>query len=157
MLLSEVFLPEFMRYDLNGSTKNEIFEEMVDQFCLISGKNIKKDILTALHERESRMSTGVQHGIALPHGKTEAIDRVFGILGVSKQGVDYSTLDGKPVHLILMILAPPVEAGAHLHILKLMANFLRKPSFYTDVINAKDSEAIYAVIKRYEEQDAPPC
>jgi PTS system fructose-specific IIC component/PTS system nitrogen regulatory IIA component len=157
MFLSEVFLPEFINYDLKGSTKNEIFEEMVDQFCLISGKSIKKDILAALHEREGRMSTGVQHGIAIPHGKTEAIDRVFGILGVSKQGVDYNTLDGKQVHLVLMILAPPVEAGAHLHILQLIANFLRKPSFYAEIINAKDSEAIYAVIKRHEEQGVLLC
>ncbi|MDR1363672.1 MAG: PTS sugar transporter subunit IIA [Spirochaetaceae bacterium] len=151
MLLSEVFLPEFMNCDLKGCTKDEVFEEMVDQFCLISKKNIKKEVIAALQEREARMSTGVQHGIAIPHGKTAVIDGVFGILGVSKQGVDYGSLDGKRVHLILMILAPPVEAGTHLHILQQMANFLRKPSFYTDVVNAKDGETVYAFLKSYED------
>ncbi|MDR0408976.1 MAG: PTS sugar transporter subunit IIA [Spirochaetaceae bacterium] len=152
MLLSEVFLPEFVMCGLKGKTKYEVFEEMVDQFCLVSNKHVKKELVDALQEREARMSTGVYHGIAIPHGKTAAVDGVFGILGVSEEGVDYGALDGKPVHLILMILAPPVEAGTHLGILKCMANFLRKPSFYTDVVNAKDSESVYAVIKRYEAQ-----
>jgi PTS system fructose-specific IIC component/PTS system nitrogen regulatory IIA component len=153
MLLSEVFLPEFIKCDLKGRTKDEVFEEMVDLFCRATQKNIRNDILTALRERENRMSTGVQHGIAIPHGKTEAINDVFGVLGISREGVDYNAIDGKPVYLILMIIAPPVEAEKHLHILKNMASFLRMPSFYTDILNAKDKEAVYTVIKNYEYQN----
>ncbi|MDR2097864.1 MAG: PTS sugar transporter subunit IIA, partial [Spirochaetaceae bacterium] len=70
MLLTEVFTPEFIKCDLKGSTKYEVFEEMVDHFCLVTQKNLKEDVLAALREREARMSTGVQHGIAIPHGKT---------------------------------------------------------------------------------------
>jgi PTS system fructose-specific IIC component/PTS system nitrogen regulatory IIA component len=153
MLLTEVFMPEFIECDLKGRTKYEVFEEMVDHFCRITQKNIKEDVLTALLEREARMSTGVQHGIAIPHGKTAAINKVFGLLGVSKNGVDYDAIDGKPVYLILMIIAPPVEAETHLRILKCMANLLRRPSFYADIVNAKDPETVYTIIKKYEEQE----
>ncbi|MDR0662644.1 MAG: PTS sugar transporter subunit IIA [Spirochaetaceae bacterium] len=150
MLLTEVFTPELIKCDLKGGTKYAIFEEMVDLFCQVTQKNVKQDILDALREREARMSTGVQHGVAIPHGKTAAIDRIFGVMGVSKGGVDYDAMDGKPVYLILMIIAPPVAAEIHLQMLQRMANFLHSPSFYTDIITAKDSDAAYAVIKKYE-------
>jgi PTS system fructose-specific IIC component/PTS system nitrogen regulatory IIA component len=150
MLLSEVFLPEFIKCDLEGTNKEEVFEEMVDQFCKASKKNVREDILRALKEREARMSTGVQHGIAIPHSKTTAIDGVYGVLGISKKGVDYDALDGKPVCLILMLLAPPVDAENHLHLLQRMAGLLRCPSFYTDIVSAPDEDAVFEMLKRYE-------
>ena len=110
MLLSEVFLPEYIKCGLEATNKEDVFEEMVDIFCRSSKLNIRDGILKALNEREERMSTGIQNGIAIPHGKTIIVDKVFGVFGVSKKGVDYDALDGKPVYLILMILAPPVEA-----------------------------------------------
>jgi PTS system fructose-specific IIC component/PTS system nitrogen regulatory IIA component len=150
MLLSEVFLPKFIICDLKGRTKEDVFEEMVDLFCRATQKNIDQDILTALWKRESMMSTGMQNGIAIPHGKTDAVDNIFGVFGISRQGIDYNTLDGKPVYLILMIIAPPVDAGKHLELLKNIANILKKPSFYADILNAKDEDSLYALIKQYE-------
>jgi PTS system fructose-specific IIC component/PTS system nitrogen regulatory IIA component len=150
MLLTEIFLPELMNCDLKGRNKDEIFEEMVDQFCRVTRKDIRTDVLAALREREARMSTGVQHGIAIPHGKTPVIDGVFGLLGVSRAGVDYDAADGLPVNLIFMVLAPPVKAEAHLTLLQRMAGFLRIPAFYTDILNAADEAAVYAVLKGYE-------
>lgn len=152
MLLSEVFLPEFIKYDLKGITKNAIFEEMVDHFCQATRKNVKKDVLAALYEREALMSTGVLHGIAMPHGKTAAIDGIFGVLGVSRQGINYDAMDGKPVYLVFMIIAPPVKAEIHLHILQLVAKFMRNPSFYNGIINAQNEKEVYDVIKSYEDQ-----
>jgi PTS system fructose-specific IIC component/PTS system nitrogen regulatory IIA component len=156
MLLSEVFLPEFIRTDLEASGKNDLFEEMVDHFCHVTNLGIKSDILTALKNRESQMSTGIQNGIAIPHGKTMAVDKVYGVLGVSKKGIDYDSLDGKPVHLILMILAPPVEAEAHLSLLQRMANMLRNPDFYRDIIACGTPDAVFDVIRKYESIDILP-
>jgi PTS system fructose-specific IIC component/PTS system nitrogen regulatory IIA component len=150
MLLSEVFLPEFIKFDLNGTTKDEVFEEMVDHFCRATQKNVRGDILAALHERERLMSTGVLHGIAMPHGKTAAIDGIFGVLGVSRRGIDYGAMDGRPVYLVFMLISPPVKAETHLHILQRMAKFLRKPAFYNGLINAQSEEEVYSVIKNYE-------
>jgi len=150
MLLSEIFLPKFINCDLEATSKEAVFEEMVDQFCSASKKNIREDVLTALREREARMSTGIQHGIAIPHSKTTAIDGVYGVLGISKKGVDYDALDGKPVYLILMLLAPPVAAEKHLHLLQHMAGLLRCPSFYTDIVSAPDEDAVFETLKRYE-------
>jgi len=150
MLLSEVFLPEFIKTNLEAVDKEEVFEELVDHFCAARNSPERENILAALRERESKMSTGIQHGIAIPHGKTNAVERMYGILGVSKKGIEYDALDGKPVTLVMMILAPPVEAEKHLHLLQRMAEVLRNQSFYADVTGAETPEAIYQVIKRYE-------
>ncbi|MDR3324543.1 MAG: PTS sugar transporter subunit IIA [Spirochaetaceae bacterium] len=154
MLLSEVFLPEFVIDDLQAEDKEEVFEEMVDRFCRVSKLDVRTDVLAALREREAKMSTGIQNGIAIPHGKTTAIKDVFGVLGLSKKGICYDSLDGKPVYLVLMLLAPPVEAERHLHLLQRMANLLRTPDFYKDVVGAGDARQIHEILKNYEDAEA---
>ncbi|GMO41791.1 MAG: hypothetical protein Ta2B_21850 [Termitinemataceae bacterium] len=153
MLLSEVFLPEFIKIGLESTTKNELFEEMVDHFCRVTKLPVHGDVLDALKKRESQMSTGIQNGIAIPHGKTTAVDRVYGVLGVSSKGVSYDSLDGQAVHLILMILAPPVEAESHLLLLKRMALMLRNPDFYRDIIKSATPEEVFSTLKLYESRD----
>ncbi|MDR2467990.1 MAG: PTS sugar transporter subunit IIA [Spirochaetaceae bacterium] len=154
MLLSEVFLPEFIIDDLQADDKEEVFEEMVDHFCRVTKLNVREEVLAALREREAKMSTGIQNGIAIPHGKSAAVKNVFGVLGISKKGIDYDSLDGKPVHLVLMLLAPPVEAEHHLHLLQRMANFLRNPQFYQDVTGARTAQEISVILTKYEDSEA---
>jgi PTS system fructose-specific IIC component/PTS system nitrogen regulatory IIA component len=154
MLLSEVYLPQFIKVDLQAADKEEVFEEMVDLFCTVTKSGAREPILAALWERESKMSTGVQNGIAIPHGKTDAVDRMFGVLGVSREGIDYDSLDGKPVYLVMMILAPPVEAERHLHLLQRLAELLRNPQFFEAALECGTPEAIYGVIKKYEDTES---
>ncbi|MDR2510697.1 MAG: PTS sugar transporter subunit IIA [Spirochaetaceae bacterium] len=154
MLLSEVFLPQFIIEDLRAEDKEEVFEEMVDHFCRVANLDVREEALAALREREAKMSTGIQNGIAIPHGKSSAVKNVFGVLGVSRKGIEYDSLDGKPVHLVLMLLAPPVEAERHLHLLQRMANFLRNPDFYRDITGAKSAKEISSVLVKYEDVEA---
>jgi len=152
MLLSEVFLPEFIMSDLQSSNKEDTFKEMTERFCQVTGKDVREEILKALREREAKMSTGIQNGIAIPHGKTTVVEKVYGVLGISRKGIDYDSLDGKPVHLVMMLLAPPVEAEHHLHLLQRMADFLRKKDFYSDITGAANSEEVFNTIKKYENE-----
>ena len=88
MFLYEVFPPELIKIGLEAEDKDEVFEELVDLFCRVQKTDAREEILKALKERESKMSTGIHKGIAIPHGKTDALDSVHGILGVSKKGMD---------------------------------------------------------------------
>ncbi|GHU81035.1 hypothetical protein FACS189468_2570 [Spirochaetia bacterium] len=150
MLLSDIFLPECVKVGLEAEDKDEAFEEMVDRFCQAVKLNAREDILEAVRERERKMSTGIKKGIAIPHGKTNAVDRVYGILGISKKGIDYDALDGQPVYLLFMILAPQVEAEMHLSLLKRLAELLENPQFYTDLAVQTDAQGACGVIKKYE-------
>ncbi|MDR0551637.1 MAG: PTS sugar transporter subunit IIA [Spirochaetaceae bacterium] len=154
MLLSEVFMPQFIKLNLESDEKPEVFEELVDHFCQAAKLNVRDPVLAALKEREAKMSTGIRNGIAIPHGKCDAVDKMYGVLGVSTKGIEYDSLDGDPVHLVLMIIAPPVEAERHLHLLQRMASVLRSPDFYTEVIAASSPEAVFNIIKKYEDDSS---
>jgi PTS system fructose-specific IIC component/PTS system nitrogen regulatory IIA component len=150
MALSDLFPPEFIRIGLEAEDKDEAFEELADAFCQASRLDIREDILDAIRDRERKMSTGIQKGIAVPHGKTGAVDRVRGILGVSKRGIDYDALDGEPVYLLFMVIAPQTDTEKHLGVLKRLAELLQNPQFFTDLAAQNDPSSASAVIKKYE-------
>lgn len=151
MFLYEVFRPELIKVDLEAVDKEEAFEELVDHFCQAEKSNAREEILDALREREAKMSTGIHKGIGIPHGKTNAVENVYGVLGISPQGIDYDALDGEPVYLIFMVLIPQKDTEKHLRILKRMAELLENPQFYIELVAQKDAQGVYNVIKKYED------
>ena len=151
MFLREVFPPELIKVDLEAEDKEEAFEEMVDHFCQAERSNAREEILEALREREAKMSTGIHKGIAIPHGKTNAVENVYGVLGISRKGIDYDALDGEPVYLLFMVLAPQKDSEKHLRILKRMAELLENPQFYMDLVAQKDPQSAYGIIRKYED------
>jgi PTS system fructose-specific IIC component/PTS system nitrogen regulatory IIA component len=151
MFLHEIFPPEFIKVDLEAEDKDEAFEELVDHFCQAEKSNAREEILEALREREAKMSTGIHKGIAIPHGKTNAVESVRGVLGISRKGVDYDSLDGEPVYLLFMIVAPQKDSEKHLRILKRLAELLENPQFYIDLQAQKEPQSAYKVITKYED------
>jgi PTS system fructose-specific IIC component/PTS system nitrogen regulatory IIA component len=151
MFLYEVFPPELIKIGLEAEDKDEVFEELVDQFCQVKKSNAREEILEALREREAKMSTGIHKGIAIPHGKTNAIESLHGVLGISKKGIDYDALDGQPVYLLFTLLAPQKDSEKHLRLLKRLAGLLDNPQFYTDLVAQNDAQGANGVIKKYED------
>jgi PTS system fructose-specific IIC component/PTS system nitrogen regulatory IIA component len=150
MALSDLFPTEFIKIGLEAEDKDEAFEELADAFCQASRLDIREEILEAVRDRERKMSTGIQKGIAIPHGKTNAIDKVRGVLGISKHGIDYDALDGEPVYLLFMVIAPQTETEKHLRVLKRLAELLQNPQFFTDLAAQNDSSSANGIIKKYE-------
>jgi PTS system fructose-specific IIC component/PTS system nitrogen regulatory IIA component len=151
MFLYEVFQPGLIKVDLEAADKDEAFEELVDHFCQAEGTNTREEILTALREREAKMSTGIHKGIGIPHGKTNAVEDVYGVLGISRKGIDYDALDGEPVYLIFMVLIPQKDTEKHLRILKRMAELLENPQFYIELVAQRDPQGAYNIIRKYED------
>jgi len=151
MLLHETFPPELIKVGLEAEDKDEAFEELVDHFCQVTNSSARAEILAAIRDRESKMSTGIKKGIAIPHGKTNAVDRVYGVLGISKKGIDYDALDGEPVYLLFLMLAPQKDSEKHLRLLKRLAELLDNPQFNTDLVAQNTSQSAHGVIKKYED------
>ena len=151
MFLYEAFSPELIKIGLEAEDKDEVFEEMVDIFCQAGKANIREEILEALWDRESKMSTGIQKGIAIPHGKTSVLTKVHGILGISRKGIDYDALDGQPVYLLFMIIAPQIDSEEHLRLLKHLAALLDNPNFYTDLVAQTNPQGVIDIIRKYED------
>ncbi|MDR0444263.1 MAG: PTS sugar transporter subunit IIA [Treponema sp.] len=151
MILQDVLLPEFIKVDMEAEDKEEAFEELVAYFCQADNSDAHEEILEAVNCREAKMSTGIHKGIAVPHGKTRAVDKIKGVLGISRKGVLYDALDGEPVYLLFMIISPKEDSEKHLRVLKHLAELLEIPQFQTELQLQKDPQSAYKVIRKYEE------
>ena len=151
MLLQRIFATGNIKIGLESDDKDEVFEELVDLLAKEGGKDFPRStVLAAVREREEKMSTGIKKGIALPHGKAEGLLGLSGALGVSGRGIEYSSLDGEPVHLVFMLVSSPNDSELHLAALKRLAILLDDPEFYTDLLRADSPERANSIIRNYE-------
>jgi PTS system fructose-specific IIC component/PTS system nitrogen regulatory IIA component len=97
------------------------------------------------------MSTGIKTGIALPHGKTDAVRGICGAMGLSKAGIDYDSLDGEPVHLIILLISSKADSELHLKTLKKIAGLLESHDFFSQALEADNPEKVYGVLKHFED------
>jgi len=133
---------------LKFRTKEAVISEIVER--LYKHKKIKdrKEILQALIEREKKGSTGIGNALAIPHARMEGLKEVIMFVGVSKRGIDFASVDGRPVCVIVLFLTPLTESGTHLKILsKLVATFGDRV-FISKLINARTDEELYKVLKQ---------
>jgi mannitol/fructose-specific phosphotransferase system IIA component (Ntr-type) len=130
---------------LRAKTKEGVLEELVD--CFVQTRFLRSPAiaLEMIHRREQLGSTGIGHGIAIPHGRTTAAPEVMIAFGHSKNGVDWQAMDGRPAHLVFMVLAPPQElSNRYLPVLGRLVEVLSDPhhrdkfhtvSTFSDFIN----------------------
>ena len=155
MFLYEVFPPKMIKTKLTADNKDGVFQEMVDHFCLTAKTGARDEILEVLWARESKMSTGIINGVAIPHGITDSVDSVHGILGISKNGIDYDALDKKPVHLVFMLLAPKALTERYMQLLAHLAELLENPDFIRDLAAQIDPESANQILNQYEKKSFP--
>ncbi|MCR4939604.1 MAG: PTS sugar transporter subunit IIA [Treponemataceae bacterium] len=151
MILGQVFSPESINIDLQSDSKDEVFEELVEKLVEVCPGLDRAKILQALIEREQKMSTGIFPGIAVPHARTNMVDKVYGVIGVSKKGIDYESLDNKPVHLFFMLLSPVDDCEYHLRVITQLSQLLKIPGVSEQILAQKTEAGVYSVICKYEE------
>jgi len=147
MAIVELISPEVVKVSLNAGTKEEVLRELV-QLLKDAGKiNDIDGALEALHKREQMGSTGLESGIAVPHAKTDGVDRLTMAIGVSREGIDFDSLDGNPSRLFFLMLAPPNQTGPHLEALAEIAKLARSKEFCDILMNASSSEEIVRLFR----------
>ena len=103
MNLLEILDLSSIKISLESETKDELFEEMLHILTKTDKITDRDQVLEDLYKREKQLSTGIEKGIAIPHCKTSGVTELVAALGVSKQGIDYDSLDGNPIHLVIHI------------------------------------------------------
>ncbi len=137
---------ETISLSLKGATKEEIIAEMVD-LLVASGHVLDRDaVLKAVLERERRMSTGMQNGIAIPHGKTDAVDCLVAAMGVKREGVDFGALDGEPSTIFVMTVSPDSRTGPHIQFLAEISRPLNDPAVREKILAATSPEEILRLV-----------
>ena len=149
MSLSKVFSQKSIILNLKSSEKDELFEEMLEALVSAVPNLNRKEALNALLEREAKMNTGIMHNIAIPHGNCSCVEGVVGAIGISRDGIDYDSLDKAPVHIVFMLLCNPSSVEQHLAVLKDLASVLQTPSFVKDLLEKTSSEEVYNLLCEY--------
>ena len=130
--------------DLKAQTKEGVIGELVE--LLVRSGEVKEkemgEILAILKNREALGSTGIGQGVAIPHGKSNAVSRLIGAFGVSKAGVDFGSLDGLPAHIFFLLMAPEDSAGPHLKALARISRLLKDRHFRDSLKQARDEKTI---------------
>ncbi len=126
MQLRDFFSPEAIRLDLEGETKDDVLKELVGLLAL--DEKSEGILFKMLKRRENLGSTGIGRGIAIPHCRSLVVNRLRVAFGRKREGVDFKAIDGKPVHDIFLIVAPPLEvSNQYLPVLGKIAQFSKEP------------------------------
>jgi len=128
---------------VNG--KKQALQEIAAKAAELTGQS-DRTILEILLQREKLGSTGVGGGVAIPHGKLPKLNKVFGVFARLERPVDFEALDGQPVDLVFLLLAPEGAGADHLKALASVARLLRDPEVARKLRDSRDAEAIYAVL-----------
>ncbi|MEI0561289.1 fructose-specific PTS transporter subunit EIIC [Brachyspira pilosicoli] len=152
-MLKDVITLDCINIDLKGQTKSEIIDEMVDILYNNGKLNDREEYKKEILKRESQSSTGMEEGIAIPHGKTDAVKIPTVAIGISKKGVDYESLDGKPSHLFFMIAAPANSNNSHIELLSKITTLLLEDDIREALINSKSKEEVLDILIKNAEKD----
>ncbi len=155
MKLSEALSEKMVMVGMKGRTKSEAIRELA-RFTASSGNlGNEEELLETILEREKLQSTGIGSGVAIPHGQTESVKGVVCSLGISKEGIKYDSLDGKPVYLMFMLVASPERDAQYLSLLACIARIFRNPDLRDLVMNASSEAEVIELIRGHER--GPRC
>jgi PTS system nitrogen regulatory IIA component len=146
MNLRDVLTKDTVSLHLQGTTKEEIISEMLDILVAAGKVTDKKVALDCVLEREQKMSTGMKHGIAIPHGKTNTVNDLVACIGVSDTPVDFDSLDKEPCRIFVMTLSPVNKTGPHLQFLAEVSLLFKSPEKRQEILNTTDKAKIIDIL-----------
>jgi len=146
MNLKKIITKNSILFDIQSDTKTGVIEELID-FLVTTGKIKDRDtVLQAVLNREAKMSTGMQNGIAIPHGKTDSVDHLEVIIAISRKGVDFEAMDGQPCFIFILTLSPENRTGPHIQLLAEISKLLGNAELREKLTNASSAEEILSLI-----------
>jgi mannitol/fructose-specific phosphotransferase system IIA component (Ntr-type) len=159
MLLSDVFTIQRIKPLLESETKDEAFEELVETIVTAQGGRSfategscaelnRREILQAVSKRESKMTTAILPGIAVPHGYCRAYNGITGAIGISRTGIAYDADDNTPVHCIIMIVLGETAREKHLRVLNRLLRLLTS-QVLSSIQSANNAQEIHDILHRF--------
>jgi PTS system nitrogen regulatory IIA component len=145
MPLADLVAPNAVIASLKVNSKKQALQELAAKAAELCGQN-ERVIFDILMQREKLGSTGVGNGIAIPHGKLPKLNKLFGLFARLERPIDFEALDGQPVDLVLLLLAPEGAGADHLKALARVARLLRDSEVARKLRQSRDAEALYAVL-----------
>ncbi|MFG1462377.1 PTS IIA-like nitrogen regulatory protein PtsN [Xanthobacter sp. DSM 24535] len=153
MPLADLLAPDAVFPSLRASSKKQALQELAQHAAALIGRDAR-EIFETLLQRERLGSTGVGSGIAIPHGKLPKLDKLFGAFARLEKPIDFEALDGEPVDLVFLLLAPEAAGADHLKALARVARMLRDPEIAEKLRASRDARSIHALLTTASASDA---
>ncbi|MDJ0783841.1 MAG: PTS sugar transporter subunit IIA [Desulfosarcinaceae bacterium] len=150
MKILDALTPKTILVDLQSKDKKGILEELVAPVAAAGGIDAA-DLVQVLMEREQLGSTGIGGGIGIPHGKLKNLDELVLGFGLSRAGMDFESMDGRPTHIFFLLITPENSTGLHLKLLARISRLLKNEPFKEKLMQARSVEDVIAVIEPVDE------
>ena len=151
MHLSQLLNPQAINVSLQAKAKREVIAELVDLLEKAHGLASGGEVLDRVLKRETMMSTGIGNGIAIPHGKARATDRLVAACGVSRTGVEFDSVDGQPANLFILLISPPDMGGPHVKVLANISRLLKDETVREGLKRAESAQGFLSLLREAEE------
>lgn len=145
MNLKKVLTPGSVKIGLPATTKAQVIEQLVDIIVTNGHQLDRAALLQAVGEREAQMSTGMKNGIAIPHGKTDAVSQLHAAIAISAAPVDFQSLDKQPASIFVMTISPASRTGPHLQFLAEISGLLNRPELRERILRAASEAELLAL------------
>jgi len=152
MLLTQILQPSCVKVPLEGKDKESVITELVellDANGLLLDKNV---VLDAVFTRERTRSTGIGSGIAIPHGKCKAVKELVMAIGVAGRPIDFASVDGKPVTIVILLVSPADQTGPHIQALARISRLMLDEQFRQALETATSSDEVYEFLNKKEKE-----
>lgn len=151
LLLTELLTPERIKVPIAAADKPGVLRELTQLLAERAGVDAEP-LLAAVLEREQVLSTGIGHGIAIPHAKSPTVAELSLVAGSAPHGVPFDALDGEPVRLYFLLIGPESAAGQHVKALSRIARLVRRESVRETLLQARDANAFHQILVEAEER-----
>jgi nitrogen PTS system EIIA component len=146
MKIDEILSKDSIIPNLVGTNKEEVLREITDFLQNLKLIKNKETLLNTLMEREKLGSTGIGENVAIPHGKSDELSQIIIVFGRSLEGVDFESLDQKPVHFVCMVIAPSNSTGQHLKALARISRLFKNQNLRENILKLQDANQIYSLL-----------
>ncbi len=150
MKISDILSTDVIAVDLDTADKDDAIKKIIE-LASKSGKILAKDKVThTIFEREKLVSTGVGKGFAIPHGKTDSISDVVAAFAITKEPIDFDSIDGEPVRFIFLLIGKENLLNTHIKLLSRISRLMNKDEFREKLLDAKSPEEVLEIFKEEE-------
>jgi len=154
MRLTELLEPNCIKVPLSSMDKQAAIYELIDVLVDADRITDRDKVRDAVWQRESTRTTGIGHGLAIPHGKCDCCDKLVMAIGRPSEPIDFQSIDGRPVSLIILLISPADQTGPHIQALATVSRLMTLESFRHAIREADSAEQVYELIAEQEKQIA---
>ncbi len=151
MKVSDILEEGGIEVELKSNTKNEVLDELIGLINTSFNFENIDEIRKAIYDREKLSSTGIGNGLAIPHAKVVGVDRIVAGIGLSKKGIDFSSLDKMPAHIFFILISPKEDQGSHVKTLAKIAKIFKNKEWRDKLIECESSKGVIQFIKEKED------